>query len=69
MFQVYTDRYGHLIQIDTITSTSSFWVPLRGKTEMLSNVYLTSIKLSRNDILLIESPNLITKNTHPELFI
>ena len=69
MFQVYTDRYGRLIQIDTITSTSSFWVPLRGKTEMLSNVYLTSIKLSRNDILLIESPNLITKNTHPELFI
>ena len=69
MFQVYTDRYGYLIQIDTITNTSSFWVPLCGKTEMLSNVYLTSIKLSRNDILLIESPNLITKNTHPELFI
>ncbi len=69
MFQVYIDQYGHLIQIDTTTSTSSFWVPLGGKTEMLSNVYLTSIKLSRNDILLIESPNLITKNTHPELFI
>ena len=69
MFQVYIDQYGHLIQIDTITNTSSFWVPLGGKTEMLSNVYLTSIKLSRNNILLIESPNLITKNTHPELFI
>ena len=69
MFQVYTDRYGNLIQIDTTTSTSSFWVPLGGKTEGLSNIYLTSIKLSKNDILLIESPNLITKNTHPELFI
>ena len=69
MFQVYTDRYRYLIQIDTITNTSSFWVPLWDKTEKLSNVYLTSIKLSRNDILLIESPNLITKNTHPELFI
>ena len=69
MFQVYSDRYCHLIQIDTITNTSSFWVPLWDKTEMLSNVYRTSIKLSRNDILLIESPNLITKNTHPELFI
>ena len=69
MFQVYTDRYYHLIQIDTITNTSSFWVPLWDKTEKLSNVYLTSIKLSRNNILLIESPNLITKNTRPELFI
>ena len=69
MFQVYTDRYCYLIQIDTITNTSSLWVPLWDKTEMLSNVYRTSIKLSRNDILLIESPNLITKNTHPELFI
>ena len=69
MFQVYIDQYGHLIQIDTITNTSSFWVPLVGTTEILSNIYLTAIKLSKNDILLIESPNLITKNTHPELFI
>ena len=69
MFQVYTDRYGYLIQIDTITNTSSFWVPLWDKTEKLSNIYFTGIKLSRNNILLIESPNLITKNTHPELFI
>ena len=69
MFQVYIDQYGHLIQIDTATSTSSFWVPLGGKTERLSNIYLTDIKLSKNNILLIESPKLITKNTHPELFI
>ena len=69
MFQVYTDGYCHLIQIDTITSTSSFWVPLWDKTEKLSNIYLTGIKLFSNSILLIESPNLITKNTHPELFI
>ncbi len=72
MYRVYlykTDNY--MIQLDIIKGKRSRWVSLANEelsilsVECCINIYIDTDLLE----LLIESPTLITKYTHPELFI
>ena len=72
MYRVYLDKTDNsMIQLDTIKGKRSRWVSLANEelsillVECYINIYID------NDLLeiLAESPTLITKDTHPELFI
>ena len=72
MYRVYLDKTdNYMIQLDIIKGKRSRWVSLANeKLSMLLlecsiNSYIDADLLE----LLIESPTLITKYTHPELFI
>ncbi len=72
MYRVYLDKTdNYMIQLDIIKGKRSRWVSLANEelsilsVECYINSYTDLIDLE----LLIESPTLITKYTHPELFI
>ncbi len=72
MYRVYLDKTDNcMIQLDIIKGKRSRWVSLANEElsilliECYINNYTDLIDLE----LLIESPTLITKYTHPELFI
>lgn len=72
MYRVYLDKTdNYMIQLDIIKGKRSRWVSLANEElsilliECYINNYTDLIDLE----LLIESPTLITKYTHPELFI
>ena len=72
MYRVYLDKTdNYMIQLDIIKGKRSRWVSLAN--EELSILLLECCINSYMDLdfleLLIESPTLITKYTHPELFI
>ena len=72
MYRVYLDKTdNYMIQLDVVKGKRSRWVSLAN--EELSTLLVECYIDSYNDIdfleLLIESPTLITKDTHPELFI
>ena len=72
MYRVYLDKTdNYMIQLDIIKGKRSRWVSLAN--EELSTLLLECCINSYIDTdfleLLIESPTLITKYTHPELFI
>lgn len=72
MYRVYLDKTdNYMIQLDIIKGKRSRWVS--AANEELSILSVECCVNSYNDIdlleLLIESPTLITKYTHPELFI
>ena len=72
MYRVYLDKTdNYMIQLDIIKGKRSRWVSLAN--EELSMLLLECYIDSYIDLdfleLLIESPTLITKYTHPELFI
>ena len=72
MYKVYIDKAdNYMIQFDIIKGKRSRWVSSANEelstllVECSINSYINSNFLE----LLIESPTLITKYTHPELFI
>ena len=72
MYRVYLDKTdNYMIQLDIIKGKRSRWVSLANEelsmllVECYINYYIDTNFLE----LLIESPTLITKYTHPELFI
>ena len=72
MYRVYIDKIdNYMIQLDIIKGKRSRWVSLAKEelsillVECCINSYIDTDFLE----LLIESPTLITKYTHPELFI
>ena len=72
MYRVYLDKTdNYMIQLDIIKGKRSRWVSLANEelstllVECCINIYIDTDSLE----LLIESPTLITKYTHPELFI
>ena len=72
MYRVYLDKTdNYMIQFDIIKGKRSKWVSSANEelstllVECSINSYINSNFLE----LLIESPTLITKYTHPELFI
>ena len=72
MYRVYLDKTdNYMIQLDIIKGKRSRWVSLANEelsillVECYINIYIDTDLLE----LLIESPTLITKYTHPELFI
>ena len=72
MYRVYLDKTdNYMVQLDVIKGKRSRWVSLANEelstplVECCINIYSDTDFLE----LLIESPTLITKYTHPELFI
>ena len=72
MYRVYLDKTdNYMIQLDIIKGNRSRWVSSVNEElsilliECCINIYIDNDLLE----LLIESPTLITKYTHPELFI
>ena len=72
MYRVYLDKIdNYMMQLDIIKGKRSRWVSSANEelstllVECSINSYINSNFLE----LLIESPTLITKYTHPELFI
>ena len=72
MYRVYLDKTdNYMIQLDIIKGKRSRWVSSANEelsmllVECYTNIYIDTDFFE----LLIESPTLITKYTHPELFI
>lgn len=72
MYRVYLDKTdNYMIQLDIIKGKRSRWVSLANEelSMLLVECYINSYIDADFLELLIESPTLITKYTHPELFI
>ena len=72
MYRVYLDKTdNYMIQLDIIKGKRSRWVSLANEelSTLLVECYIDSYSDTDLLELLIESPTLITKYTHPELFI
>ena len=72
MYRVYLDKTdNYMIQLDIIKGKRSRWVSLANEelSTLLIECYIDSYSDTDFLELLIESPTLITKYTHPELFI
>ncbi len=72
MYRVYLDKTdNYMIQLDIIKGKRSRWVSLANEelSILLVECYINSYTDLIDLELLIESPTLITKYTHPELFI
>jgi hypothetical protein len=72
MYRVYLDKTdNYMIQLDIIKGKRSRWVSLANEelSTLLVECYINSYSDTDFLELLIESPTLITKYTHPELFI
>ena len=72
MYRVYLDKTdNYMIQLDIIKGKRSRWVSLANEelSMLLLECYINSYIDTDLLELLIESPTLITKYTHPELFI
>ena len=72
MYRVYLDKTdNYMVQLDIIKGKRSRWVsPVNEELSMLLvECYINSYIDADFLELLIESPTLITKYTHPELFI
>ena len=72
MYRVYLDKTdNYMIQLDIIKGKRSRWVSLANEelSMLLVECYINSYIDTDLLELLIESPTLITKYTHPELFI
>ena len=72
MYRVYLDKTdNYMIQLDIIKGKRSRWLSLANEelSTLLVECYINSYSDTDFLELLIESPTLITKYTHPELFI
>ena len=72
MYRVYLDKTdNYMIQLDIIKGKRSRWVSLANEelSTLLVECYIDGYSDTDSLELLIESPTLITKDTHPELFI
>ena len=72
MYRVYLDKTdNYMIQLDIIKGKRSRWVSLANEelSTLLVECYINSYSDTDFLELLVESPTLITKYTHPELFI
>ena len=72
MYRVYLDKTdNYMIQLDIIKGKRSRWVSSANEelSMLLVECYINSYIDTDFLELLIESPTLITKYTHPELFI
>ena len=72
MYRVYLDKTdNYMIQLDIIKGKRSRWVSLANEelSTLLVECYIDSYSDTDFLELLIESSTLITKDTHPELFI
>ena len=72
MYRVYIDKIdNYMIQLDIIKGKRSRWVSSANEelSTLLVECYINSYSDTDFLELLIESPTLITKYTHPELFI
>ena len=72
MYRVYLDKTdNYMIQLDIIKGKRSRWVSLANEelSTLLVECYINSYSDTDFLELLIESPTLITKYTHPELFV
>ena len=72
MYRVYLDKTdNYMIQLDIIKGKRSRWVSSANEelSILLLECYINSYIDTDFLELLIESPTLITKYTHPELFI
>ena len=72
MYRVYLDKTdNYMIQLNIIKGKRSRWVSLANEelSTLLVECYINSYSDTDFLELLIESPTLITKYTHPELFI
>ena len=72
MYRVYLDKTdNYMIQLDIIKGKRSRWVSSANEelSILLVGCYINSYIDTDFLELLIESPTLITKYTHPELFI
>ena len=72
MYRVYLDKTdNYMIQLDIIKGKRSRWVSLANEelSTLLVECYINSYINADFLELLIESTTLITKDTHPELFI
>ena len=72
MYRVYLDKTdNYMIQLDIIKGKRSRWVSSANEelSMLLVECYINSYTDLIDLELLIESPTLITKYTHPELFI
>ena len=72
MYRVYLDKTdNYMIQLDIIKGKRSRWVSSANEelSILLVGCYINSYIDTDLLELLIESPTLITKYTHPELFI
>ena len=72
MYRVYLDKIdNYMIQFDIIKGKRSRWVSLANEELSILSIECCINRYVDIDFLelLIESPTLITKYTHPELFI
>ena len=72
MYRVYLDKTdNYMIQLDIIKGKRSRWVSLANEelSTLLVECYINSYSDTDFLELLIESPTLITIDTHPELFV
>ena len=72
MYRVYLDKTdNYMVQLDIIKGKRSRWVSSANEelSILLVEYYINSYIDTDLFELLIESPTLITKYTHPELFI
>ena len=72
MYRVYLDKTdNYMIQFDIIKGKRSRWVLLASEELSIPFIACNINDYIDNDLLeiLVESPTLITKDTHPELFI
>ena len=72
MYKVYLDQInGLLVQVDIVNHTRSMWTDtsFAEELECVNDMPLTKHDISPRCIVICESTNPITKNTHPELFL
>ena len=72
MYKVYLDRIKDLlIQVDTVNHTRSLWTntSFTGNLWHVNDVTLDEYDIPPHCIVIYESTNPITKDTHPELFL
>ena len=72
MYKVYLDQInGLLVQVDIVNHTRSMWAnpSFAGSLGRVNDMTLTEHDIPPRCIVIYESTNPITKDTHPELFL
>ena len=72
MYKVYLDPInGLLVHVDTVNHTRSMWAnnSFADDLEQVNDMSFLEYDIPPRCIVIYESTNPITKNTHPELFI
>ena len=73
MYKVYLDQINDLlVQVDIVNHTRSMWTNTKygiNDLEQVNDMSFLEYDIPPRCIVICESTNPITKNTHPELFI